>query len=279
MGALLALGSGLAWGCADFIGGLAARRVGPLRVMVLSYPAGAILLTLIALTVVPGHVDGTVVAWSVFVGLTGCTAIFLLYAALALGPMGIVSPLTALGSAAVPVIAGLIRGEAVTVLIVGGMALATVAVVLVSREPGPHRQVTARALLLSAGAGLFLGLCLTGLGLAPATSGIWVSALGRWIASGLLLVVAVVLVVRQGRQPWTPYPLVLAVAAGALDGVANGLFQLAAQRTELVVVAVISSLYPAATLLLARWLLGERLSRVQVVGVLLALGAIVTLTV
>jgi drug/metabolite transporter (DMT)-like permease len=279
MGALLALGSGLAWGCADFIGGLAARRVGPLRVMVLSYPAGAILLTLLALTVVPGQLEAAVIGWSVFVGVTGSTAIFLLYAALALGPMGIVSPITALGSAAVPVVAGIIRGEALTLLVVAGMVLAAVAVILVSREPGPHRQVTSRALLLSAAAGLFLGMCLTGLGLAPATSGIWVSALGRWFASGLILLMAIVLFFRQGRQSWTPYPLALALAAGALDGVANGLFQVAAQRTELVIVAVISSLYPAATLLLARWLLGERLAPVQVVGVALALGAIVTLTV
>jgi drug/metabolite transporter (DMT)-like permease len=69
------------------------------------------------------------------------------------------------------------------------------------------------------------------------------------------------------------------LAAGALDGVANGLFQVAAQRTELVIVAVISSLYPAATLLLARWLLNERLSPVQWAGVALALGAVVALTV
>lgn len=269
----------MAWGCADFVGGLAARRVGPLRVMVLSYPTGALLLTVFALTFVPGQVDAAVVAWSVFVGLSGSTAIFLLYAALALGPMGIVAPITALGSAAVPVIAGIIRGEALTALIVVGMLLAALAVILVSRDPGPHRQVTPRALLLSSAAGLFLGLCLIGLGLAPATSGIWVSALGRWVATAVILAITVVLLARRGRPSGAPYPLALALAAGALDGLANGLFQVAAQRTELVVVAVISSLYPAATLLLARWLLKERLSRVQIVGVVLALGAVVTLTV
>jgi drug/metabolite transporter (DMT)-like permease len=279
MGALLALGSSLAWGCADFIGGIAARRVGPLRVMLLSYPVGAVLLTVIAFALVPGVVNAEILAWSVAVGLSGSLAIFLLYAALAIGPMGIVSPLTAVGSAAVPVLAGLARGEMLTPLILIGMFLATVAVILVSREPGPHRSVTTRALLMSAGAGFFLGLCLTGLGLAPAESGIWVSALGRWIASVAVLGIALIVLTRSRPRISSPYPWALAIAAGALDGVANGFFQLAAQQAELVIVAVISSLYPAATLLLARWLLSERLSRSQALGVVLALGAIVTLAV
>ena len=279
MGALFALGSSLAWGCADFVGGLASRRVGPLRVMAVSYPIGALMLTVIALTVVPGRVDAEAIGWSVLVGLSGSLSIFLLYGALALGPMGIVSPLTALGSAAIPVFAGLARGETMTWLIAIGMLLAGVAVVLVSREPGPHRRVTGRALLLSAGAGLFLGLCLTGLGLAPASSGIWVSVIGRWIASVAVLAIAAGLLWRSGRSAWSPYPWGLALAAGALDSAANGFFQIAAQQTELVIVAVISSLYPAATLLLARWFLGARLSRIQGVGVALALGAAVALAV
>ena len=279
MGALLALASSIAWGSADFIGGVAARRVGPLRVMLLSYPAGALLLTLIALVLVPGVVNAEVLGWSVAVGLSGSLAIFLLYGALAIGPMGIVSPLTALGSAAVPVLAGLATGETLTPLVIIGMFLAAIAVILVSREPGPHRSVTTRALLMSAGAGFFLGLCLTGLGLAPAESGIWVSALGRWIASIAILGVAMVMLTRSRRPTTSPYPWVLALAAGALDGLANGFFQLAAQQAELVIVAVISSLYPAATLLLARWLLAERLSRIQGLGDVLALGAIVALVV
>jgi drug/metabolite transporter (DMT)-like permease len=247
--------------------------------MLLSYPAGALLLTLIALVLVPGVVNAEVVGWSVAVGLSGSLAIFLLYGALAIGPMGIVSPLTALGSAAVPVLAGLATGETLTPLVIIGMLLAAIAVILVSREPGPHRSVTTRALLMSAGAGFFLGLCLTGLGLAPAESGIWVSAIGRWIASVAILGVAMVVLMRSRRPTASPYPWVLALGAGALDGLANGFFQLAAQQAELVVVAVISSLYPAATLLLARWLLAERLSRIQGLGVVLALGAIVALVV
>lgn len=279
MGALLALGSSLAWGCADFAGGLAARRIGTLRAITVSYPAGAVLLTLFALTVVPGSIDGGVLVWSAFVGIVGVVAMVLLYAALAAGPMGIISPLTALGGAAVPVVVGIARGESLTPLVALGMVLAVVAVVLVSREPGPHRQVTARALALSGGAGLFIGLYLTGLGLAPESSGIWVTTLGRWLASGAVLVVAIVMTIRQGRGTWSPYPWALVLAAGCLDSIANAFFQIAAQLAELVVVAVIGALYPAATLLLAHWFLGERMTRVQGLGVALALGAAIALAV
>jgi drug/metabolite transporter (DMT)-like permease len=279
MGALLALASSLAWGCADFAGGLAARRVGTLRVITVSYPAGAILLTILALTLVPGTIDTEVLAWSAGVGVVGIVAMFLLYGALVEGPMGIVSPLTALGGAAVPVAVGLARGEALTLLIGLGLILAVIAVILVSREPGPHRTVTPKALLLSAGAGLFIGFYLTGLGIAPATSGIWVTTLGRWLASGIVLVIALVVTARAGRHTWSPYPWALAIGSGLLDSMANGLFQLAAQQADLVIVAAIGALYPAATLMLAHWLLHERLSRAQGVGVALALAAAVSLSV
>jgi drug/metabolite transporter (DMT)-like permease len=279
MGALLALGASLAWGCADFAGGLAARRIGSLRTVVVSYPAGAVLLTVFALTLVPGTIDAEVFAWAAAVGIVGVIAMFLLYGALAAGPMGIISPLTALGGAAVPVAVGIARGETLTTLVVLGIVLAVLAVVLVSREPGPHRQVTTRALALSAGAGLFIGLYLTGLGLAPVSSGIWVTTLGRWFASGLVIIIALAVTTREGRSTWTPYPWALVLAAGFLDSLANGFFQLAAQMAELVVVAVIGALYPAATLLLAHWFLGERMTRIQALGVGLALAAAVTLTV
>ena len=279
MGALLALGSSLAWGFADFAGGLAARRIGTLRVIAVSYPAGAILLTAFALTLVRGTITTDVLAWSAGVGIVGIIAMFLLYGALVEGPMGIVSPLTALGGAAVPGVAGLARGESLTILVGLGMALAVIAVILVSREPGPHRNVTPRALVLSAGAGLFIGLYLTGLGLAPAASGIWVTTLGRWLASAIIVVIALGVTMRSGRASWSPYPWGLAIAAGLLDSLANGLFQVAAQQTELVIVAVIGALYPAATLLLAHWFLHERMSRVQAIGVSLALAAAVVLVI
>lgn len=279
MSPLLALVSSLCWGLADFTGGLATKRVGSLRVISVTYPVGFVLLTVLAITIVPGTISPAAIGWSVFVGVFGLAAMFPLYGALALGPMGIVSPLTALGGALVPVVVGIVRGETVTALTVGGMILAIAAVILVSREPGPHRRVTPRALLLSAAAGLLIGTYLTGIGVAPDDSGIWVATLGRGVGSLLLCVVAVVLLARKGTSSWRPFPWKLAIITGMVDALANGLFQLAAQQGELVVVAVIGCLYPAATLLLAHWVLKERMTRIQGAGVVLALGAAIALSI
>lgn len=278
MAALLALISSITWGIADFGGGLATRRIGPLKVLTVSYPAGAVVVTLLALTVVPGTLSTTVLGLSVYTAIVGTVAMVLLYAALAVGPMGIVSPLTAAGGAAVPVIVGVARGESLTFLIVVGIVLAGIAVVLVSRESGPHPRVSLRGLLLSGGAGLFIGLYLVGLGVAPEDSGVWVAALSRWWSSLGVAVVVLILIARRRSGSWRPYPWLFVLMAGTLDATANGIFQLAASGGDLVVVAVIGSLYPAATLLLAHWFLHERMSKVQWSGVVLALAAAVALT-
>lgn len=279
MGALLALVSSVAWGCADFAGGLGARRLSGWRVVAVSYPAGGLILLIFSLTLVPGEITSEVLWLSAFTALVGITGMLLLYAALAAGPMGIVSPLTAVGGAVVPVIVGIARGEQVTALFLVGVILALVAVVLVSRESGPHARATPRALLLSAGAGVAIGFYLTALGIAPESSGIWVATFSRWIATAGIVGLALVVLLRGGKASWLPYPWLLALGAGVLDASANGLFQLAAQSGELAVVAVIGSLYPAATLLLAHYVLKERMSIVQWSGVGLALGAVVALTI
>lgn len=279
MSALLALISSVAWGSADVAGGLGARRVGSVRVIAVNYPAGALVLTAFALFVVPGSITRDVILLSVVTAVVGTLGMVLLYAALAVGPMGIVSPLTAIGGAAIPVIVGVMRGEPLTLPFVLGAALALVAVVLVSRESGPHARITARALLLSAGAGIAIGFFLTALGIAPEGSGVWAATLSRWWSTLGMIVVTVILLSRSGLAKWRPYPWLFAIGAGALDALANGFFQLAAQDGELAVVAVIGSLYPATTLLIAHVLLKERMSRVQWAGVALALGAVVALTV
>jgi drug/metabolite transporter (DMT)-like permease len=176
-------------------------------------------------------------------------------------------------------IAGIVRGESLTTMIVIGMVLAVAAVFLVSRESGPHARVTMRGLLLSAGAGLFIGLFLVGLGIAPEGSGVWVATFSRWWSTVGMVILALILLARSGTGPWRPFPWLLATTAGVLDAAANGLFQLAAAEGELLVVGVIGSLYPAATLLLAHVFLHERMSRVQWTGVVLALGAAVALAV
>ena len=281
MAALLALLSSLSWGTSDFMGGLAARRVGSVRVLAVSYPSGAILITFLALVIIPGQWSWSTVTIGLVAGIVGALAIGLLYAALSRGQMGIVSPITAVLSGAVPVVVGVVLGESLSALALAGVAVAGVAVVLVSRESGPHRRTPIRAVLLAVASGLAIGVYLSVIGTAPADSGIWVATMGRWFSTALVLSILVILIWRSrgtssGDRP--AFPWNLALSAGALDALANAVFQLAAQRGLLAIVAVIGSLYPAATVILARLLLKETMSRVQLLGVFLALLAASTLT-
>jgi len=278
MAAILALLSSLSWGTADFLGGLAARRVGTVRVLAVSYPAGAVVITGAAFVLIPGELSARTWLTGLAAGAGGVVAIGLLYAALTRGQMGVVSPITAVLSGAVPVGVGLFLGETLSLLAAVGVVAAGVAVVLVSRQAGPHRSTPRNAIVLASASGLAIGIYLSILGTSPSESGVWVASIGRWVSS--VLVAAALLVVlrlgaanretRPGRSGGA-YPWSLALAAGTLDALANAVFQLAAQRGSLAIVAVIGSLYPAATVVLARYLLHERLSRVQLSGVLLAL--------
>lgn len=270
MAALLALISSLSWGVADFVGGLAARRAGSAQVLAVSYPAGAVVITFFALTIIPGELSTELIGYALITGTIGSIAIALLYAALVRGQMGIVSPITAVMSGAVPVLVGVFRGEQPTAWAFAGMGLAVVAVILVSRESQHHGKTPPQAILLAIGSGVAIGLYLTSLGLAPQDSGVWVAALGRWVST-VIMIAFVVVVVRSFTA--STFPWALAVAAGALDAAANGLFQLATQKGLLSVVAVLGSLYPAATVVLARVLIKERMNAIQGVGVVLALGA------
>ncbi|MDA3022949.1 MAG: DMT family transporter [Actinomycetota bacterium] len=275
MGALLALASSLTWGVADFMGGLAARRVGPVHVLAVSYPAGAVVVTFFALFVIPGEISAGVLIWGTLSGIIGALGICLLYLALVHGPMGIVSPITAVLAGAVPAFVGLLRGESLSPLAIFGILCAGVAVVLVSRETGEHAKVTVSTIGLAAASGVAIGLYLTAIGLAPADSGVWAATFGRWVSTLIMLTVLVVFArpfVRQG------FPWLLVIASGILDALANGVFQLAAQRGQLSVVAVIGSLYPVATVILAWIIIKERLNRIQLVGVALALFAAATLS-
>ncbi len=208
--------------------------------------------------------------------MVGSIAIALLYAALVRGQMGVVSPITAVMSGAVPVFVGLFRGEQLSAFAFAGMGLAVFAVVLVSRESTHHGgQTPLSAIGLSIAAGFAIGIYLTVIGLAPVDSGVWVASMGRWVST-IIMISFVAVVVRSFDR--TTFPWKLAIITGILDSTANGLFQLASQRGLLSIVAVLGSLYPAATVVLARVVIKERMNRVQSVGVLLALSAAVLLT-
>ena len=275
MGAALALLSSLTWGVADFMGGIASRKRSVLQVLVIAYPVGAVVLTFFAIFVVPGELSRETFTIGAIAGAIGATAIGCLYVALKRGPMGIVSPITAVMSAAIPVFFGLLNGERLNLLAVIGMITAAIAVILVSQEVNTHQKIAFSTIAISLTSGSLIGTYLTLIGTSSDDSGIWTATIARWFSS-ILVLGAVLATVRKFER--SSYPWLLVIISGVLDAAANGIFQIATQNGMLAIVAVLGSLYPATTALLARFILHERLHKIQITGVVLALAAAVALT-
>ncbi|MEU5851791.1 DMT family transporter [Saccharopolyspora shandongensis] len=260
---LLAVGSSLAYGCADFLGGLGARKAHVLRTVMIAAPA-SLAVELLLWPLLGASFSTATVAWGAASGVASAAAFALLYRTLAIGPMNVLSPVTALVSAALPVGVGLLQGEHLAAAGVVGLPLALVAVVLVSAGHGAGSARPSRtALLLAFGAGAAIALQLIFLHQAPSDGGVAPLIVGRAVSSAVVLAAAGLMRRRLGSErPAYAMP----AAAGALDSVANLLFLLAARSGDLAVVAVIVALYPAGTILLARGVIAERIHRGQLVG-------------
>lgn len=260
---LLALGSSLAYGCADFLGGVGARRAHVLRTVMIAAPA-SLAVELLLWPLLGASFSTAVFGWGAASGVASAAAFALLYRTLAIGPMSVLSPVTALVSAALPVAAGLLQGERLTATGLIGLPLALAAVVLVSagRGAGSARPSPA-SLLLAFGAGTAIALQLIFLHQAPPDSGVAPLIIGRAVSSAITLAAAGLMHRRLG--PERP-AYAMSAAAGALDSLANLFFLLAARSGDLAVVAVIVALYPAGTVLLARSALAERIHRNQLIG-------------
>ena len=271
---LLALGSSIAYGCADFAGGLAARGAHVLRVVAIAAPA-SLVLTVALLPVLGGDFSDAAVGWGAASGVASAAGFALLYATLAVGPMSVLSPITALTSGALPVVAGLAAGERLETLGLIGVPLAAAAVVLISAAPDAGRgRPAAGPLVLALAAGTAIAVQLICLDRAPDDSGVAPLVVGRVVSSALLLLAVAALRGRLGaRRP----DLRLSVLAGVLDGLANFAFLLAVREGELALVGVVTALYPASTLVLARVVLHERLSPPQAAGLGVAAAAVVLL--
>ncbi|QTD96556.1 DMT family transporter [Streptomyces cyanogenus] len=260
---LLALGSSLAYGCADFLGGLGARKAHVLRTVMVAAPA-SLAVELLLWPFLGASFDAGALGWGAASGVASAAAFALLYRTLAIGPMNVLSPVTALVSAALPVGVGLLQGEHLAAAGLAGLPLALVAVVLVSAGHGAGAaRPSGTALLLAFGAGAAIALQLVFLHQAPSGSGVAPLIIGRAVSSAVTLAAAGLLHRRLGSQRPA---YVLSAAAGVLDSVANLLFLLAARSGDLTVVAVVTALYPAGTVLLARGVLAERIHRGQLVG-------------
>ncbi|WP_426570136.1 EamA family transporter [Streptomyces canus] len=260
---LLALGSSLAYGCADFLGGLGARKAHVLRTVMIAAPA-SLAVELVLWPVLGASFSAGALGWGAASGVASAAAFALLYRTLAIGPMNVLSPVTALVSAALPVGVGLLRGEHLTTVGLVGLPLALVAVVLVSAGHGAGSARPSRtALLLACGAGAAIALQLVFLDRAPSDSGVAPLIIGRAVSSAVILAAAGLMHRKLGSERPA---YAMAAAAGVLDSVANLLFLLAARNGDLTVVAVITALYPAGTVLLARCVLAERIHRGQLAG-------------
>jgi drug/metabolite transporter (DMT)-like permease len=268
---LLALACSVAYGAADFLGGLAARGAHVLRVVVIAAPA-SFLVELLLWPAVGASFPTAAVTWGAASGVASAAAFALLYRTLAIGPMSVLSPITALVSAALPVAVGLIDGEVLSGLAVAGMLLAFVAIVVVSGGTGAHVvRPSGTALVLAFGAGAAIAIQLVCLDRAPNDSGIAPLIVGRAVSSAVVLAAAFVLLDRLGdARPSLP----ASAAAGALDSLANFAFLLAVREGDLAVVAVITALYPAGTVILARMFLAERIGKTQLAGLGLAAVAV-----
>ncbi len=221
--------------------------------------------------------SASAVGWAALAGSAGIIALAAFYRALAIGTMSVVAPISAT-AAAVPVLVGLGAGERPSTLQVAGRAAALAGVILASREPieegapPPNRTAIGLALVAAAGFGTFF----VGIDKASATAEVpWVIVVQRCCSVSLLVIAT--LVVRPSL-PRDGSSLLVLAAVGLLDLGANGLYALATTHGLLSVVSVLGSLYPAVTVVLARFVLAERIARVQEVGVVLALAGVVAIS-
>jgi uncharacterized membrane protein len=270
---VLSLVAALGYGLSDFVGGVAGRRTAVVRVVLLSYPVGLVGLSLIA-PFFGGTPTVSSFLYGAVAGLVGGCAILWFYLALASGPMSVVSPLTSLLVAGLPLGVGMLWGERPGPVALVGAGIAVVAIVLVSRaeNDGSSVSFTPKVALYTAGSGAAFALYFILLDRVPHDAGLWPLVVSRAAACALVIVTALV----TGQRRWpVGMPMRLAIAAGLLDVLANTAFLYALRAGMLSMVSVLTSLYPAATVLLARFVLGERTGRVQRVGLALAAVAVV----
>lgn len=267
--ALFGLLSALTWGTGDFFGGLATKRAQPFTVVLVAEFVGAILLAVLALFAREAFPTGTDLGWCAAAGLAGSIGMVALYAGLASGHMGIVAPISAIVAAIVPIVTTIFTEGPPTGLQFLGFVVALAAVWLLASSG--ERNVTLAELRLAVLAGLGFGFYFVLIDRVANGGAFWDLTVARTTA-GLVLVVVVLVT----RRPLLPPRAVLPtnLANGVLDATGNLFFALAVASGRLDVAAVLSSLYPGTTVVLAYFVLGERLNRPQVVGVAAALLAI-----
>ncbi|KUM75227.1 EamA family transporter [Streptomyces griseorubiginosus] len=276
MTAFFALATSLLWGLADFGGGMLTRRLPALTVVVVSQAVAAVVLGAIVVATGGWSEAGPRLWFALAAGLVGPVALICFYKALALGPMGVVSPLGTLG-VAVPVGVGLFLGERPGLVQVAGIAVAVTGVVLAGGPQLRGAPVQRRAIVLSLVAALGFGTVFALIAEASATvTGLFLALFVQRVVNVAVGGAALYVSVRRGTPalpdtgfPWRSLPALAFV--GLADVAANGTYAVAAQHGPVTVAAVLASLYPVVTALAARGFLRERLRTLQATGAGLAL--------
>lgn len=276
---VIGLSSALVFGSADFLGGLAAKRMSAVLVTAIVALSGLGVL-LIGLPIVGGTWSVDAVLLGAASGVTGAMAIGLLYACLAIGPMSILSPLTAVVSAIVPLTVGLISGDRLGPIGYVALALAFLAIIMVGFVPekGAVRP-TLKAVLMAIGSGAAIGAFLILIDAAPDDSGLIPLVMNRAVNAAIMFsIVAIMVIAARRRRSGAVHGmwrngLRLAIACGVIDAIANVGLLFGLRTGDLSVMAVLTALYPAGTIILAAIVLRERIAPVQYAGLVLAVTA------
>jgi uncharacterized membrane protein len=269
----LALTAATCWGSADFTGGLAARRTGPYRSVLVSYSVGLVLLAVLAIARGEALTTPADLAWGALSGISGMLGLVFLFTGFASGRMGIIAPVSAVLATAIPVIFNAFTEGLPDNLILTGFVVALLGIWLLSRPERLGIRPAGLGMAVAAGAGF--GAFFISLDQVGGNAVFWPLVAGRIAACATLA--AFVMVTRQPMQ-LRQVPLKLLMLAGLLDVTGNLLFLLAVQNGRLDVAAVLGSLYPAVTAILARVTIKEQMTRLQLVGVSAAMLAIVLIT-
>jgi drug/metabolite transporter (DMT)-like permease len=265
----LALLSALAYGISDFMGGIFAKRSSPWQVAIVGQTSSGV-ISFLAAVIVSGSPTGTDLMFGILAGLGGGFGVAFLYRGLATARMGVVAPISAIGTALIPVVVGLVTGDRPSTMALLGVVCAFPAIALISRvvDDNPaHRGGVVDGVL----AGVGFGLLFTFLGQVGDDAGLYPLALSQVTSVLGVVLTATVLGhawVPRGRRVWG------ALVMGPLGATAQGAFLYATHHGLLSIVSVISSLYPASTVLLASILLREKIHGWQGVGLVFAAAAV-----
>ena len=277
---ILAALSALAYGCADFAGGLAGRRSSVPAVLAVSQSAGLLL----ALLVIP-FIGGSLPSPSAWItgaaaGLAGAVGVGLLYHGLATGLAAVVSPAAALTGAAVPVVFGVLFGERPSMMVWAGVLLAFPAILLLASEKGDSDGKSAKSLGLGLTAGVAFGLFFILLSRTGEGTGLWPLVAARTASIPMIVLATTLMRFRKRRTAVKLHlkDLPATVLAGILDMAANILYLLAARAGLLIIAVVVTALYPAPTVILHRVFLGETMGARRWIGFILALTGMVMIS-